>query len=248
MTLRCNICWRLIQEKAFITRCRHCFCETDGRTTFLQSRECPACHQPLSRKDVRLVVLEPPVESKEMMLCGYSPDDALQMFEASLQFWTRQLKVQASFEAHERKKVEEKARNVEQGLQEKIRELETQNKHLAAANRACEEAREAQLREYRELQERHHSAVRQKIRISDLYNQLKRKNDRLTMDAQAVQSSIGVPTLERASASPLPFFELPKSRTGGFPHSSTQLRLHPHIPGMASLLLPFVRFCFSPRF
>jgi E3 ubiquitin-protein ligase CCNP1IP1 len=193
MSLKCNLCWAEVKDTIFVTACHHCFCETDARQSFSQTTECPACERTLTRKDIKEVHLDPTEEFKTIALCGLSPEIVIEICQSSIQFWVTQQKLQVSYERHMRKKAEYKHQQTDKECNDKLVEVESKVKLLNNNTKTMEENQENFQREYKELQEKYQSTTREKVKLSELYNQLKRKHDRLLQESLIVRANTAAP-------------------------------------------------------
>eukprot|EP01012_Entosiphon_sulcatum_P005157 TRINITY_DN12220_c0_g1_i1.p1 TRINITY_DN12220_c0_g1~~TRINITY_DN12220_c0_g1_i1.p1 ORF type:complete len:168 (-),score=31.81 TRINITY_DN12220_c0_g1_i1:61-564(-) len=152
--MRCNVCWGEPKHVAYVTRCGHYFCEDDAKKKFTTSLDCPSCEKTLSKKDLRAINLEPSEDFKMMNLRGYPPSIVFEICQYSIQFWESQQKIAIAYEAYLAKRAETKLQQTEQGYNEKLVTLESQNKILLAKCKALEEQCHKVQQEFNEIQDK----------------------------------------------------------------------------------------------
>ncbi|KAK9701447.1 hypothetical protein QE152_g30594 [Popillia japonica] len=91
--LRCNLqsCRKVLEENALVTSCSHIFCYQHGQVS-ISNENCLACGTKFrSKTDFSITDLRPSDQIKSMLLSGLNPDQALEIANRSISFYTYQL-------------------------------------------------------------------------------------------------------------------------------------------------------------
>jgi len=196
-TIKCNKCWKQIEEFAFVTSCAHVFCSSCSQV-IEQERVCPACDHP--SRDVRQVPMNMNEDDK-MILCGLPMDNIMEISSKAIQFYQYQKQNEIAFYEYVKKRTIEKAQTIEKSFTEQLTEL--QNK-LNAANGQIKLMKDenANLRkEVADIQDKYMQKTRQKRKLEEFYEELKNKYQDLRR-ASGTNSSSPAPFALKVSNTP----------------------------------------------
>ncbi|XP_046678537.1 E3 ubiquitin-protein ligase CCNB1IP1-like isoform X2 [Homalodisca vitripennis] len=100
-SLKCHFpkCKLPVVNSALVTRCSHVFCSNHIIPGEGLARRCPACNTILDGSyDLVSANINPPEESKAIILAGYSPDVIFEIMSKALQFWEFQMNMQIMYQ------------------------------------------------------------------------------------------------------------------------------------------------------
>jgi len=170
-TLKCNKCWKQIEEFAFVTGCAHVFCSSCSQV-IEQERVCPACDHP--SRDIRQVPMNVSEDDK-MVLCGLPIDIVMEISSKAIQFYQYQKQNEIAFYEYVKKRTLEKAQTIEKSFTDQL--TESQNK-LNATNGQVKLMKDeiTNLRkEVADIQDKYMQKTRQKRKLEEFYEELKNK-------------------------------------------------------------------------
>lgn len=174
---KCNLCWRELEECAYITRCSHIFCERDAHKSINAEGLCPLCDTPLQgRGGVTLVEFTPAASfEKAIQLCGLAPASVMNLATKALEFWDYQKQTELEYHRMSLKNQQMRLQSVEKQCNEKLMEAQNKINVLTHQLNSVREELETSKKEAAELQEKYAERTRQKRKLAELYECLKQR-------------------------------------------------------------------------
>ncbi|EFA82259.1 hypothetical protein PPL_04682 [Heterostelium album PN500] len=162
--IHCNSCWKefIFQDQCYITACQHAFCEHCANKQFTNDRVCPIC------------------ETSLIQIFGLSPNEILKIAEKAIDFWTFQTGL---YRDNEGKKVDYYHEQFQKLKSTFLKQTEDFNSRIDQYRKQTDILKretDNNKKEIIELQEKLAEKTRQKRKLEELYEHLKRKLDNST--------------------------------------------------------------------
>ncbi|KAF8309221.1 hypothetical protein DL93DRAFT_2063177 [Clavulina sp. PMI_390] len=167
--LHCNrlTCRRVLSDKAVVTTCSHIFCVDCANEVFSgNALVCAACETTLDQPDDVVVLLHPSShharsicslhptnDYKTSILSGLSPQTIIEICSRAISFWQYQIHQETSFQHAVLRNVNERNAQMQQQLENVVREANSELGLLTNKMTALERDLELERRKNRDLVE-----------------------------------------------------------------------------------------------
>eukprot|EP00741_Cyanophora_paradoxa_P004907 tig00000849_g4761.t1 len=175
MQMRCNRCWNPLARECFSTLCGHTFCIDCGNANFGGPvMACSACNRRLGQSHVMLVDRNPSEEWKTMILAGLEPEIILEISKAAMACWIYQTDAANSFLQHEHSTELQNTRAAGHMAEERAMQISHELERTIHRLKQLEEENQAIHREKSEVESRLEEKSRQKRKLEELYDCVRR--------------------------------------------------------------------------
>lgn len=205
---KCNLCWRELEECAYITRCSHIFCERDAHKSINAEGLCPLCDTPLQgRGGVTLVDFTPASSfDKAIQLCGLAPSSVMSLATKALEFWDYQKQTELEYQKMSLKNQQMRLQSVEKQCNDKMVDAQNKINVLSHQLNSLKEELETSKKDLIDLQQKYAERTRQKRKLAELYECLKQRyeggNNNRPNNGSPIFLGKSLVTSPRAVASP----------------------------------------------
>jgi E3 ubiquitin-protein ligase CCNP1IP1 len=199
--MRCNHCWKTLEGDFYITKCSHAFCEADAQKFFSAELTCPACDKNLTPKYKNSKPNQPEKSnSLNQMLTNWylsffsffqdlshrfvsrnwynlktQLEKAMECCQNAVIFWDNQKEAEIRYNEFLNKELSTKLQSETGKNRESLLSAESQISVLSARLETASEEIDSHKQEIIELTEKCNQKSREKSKLQELYNSLKRK-------------------------------------------------------------------------
>ncbi|CAL1357827.1 unnamed protein product [Linum trigynum] len=189
--MRCNACWQELEGRAVVTTCGHLLCTEDASKILSNDGGCPVCDQVLPKSQMKPVDINPNDEWVNMVTNGLSPQILMKSTFKSVMFYIGQKELEMQFKlsrlaAQYRQKFEATQEKFNEKLEQVYAAYQKAAKRcqmMEQENERLRKDREELQRDKAELQEKFSEQSRQKRKLEDMYDQLKREYESVKRSA-----------------------------------------------------------------
>ncbi|KAB5521341.1 hypothetical protein DKX38_025660 [Salix brachista] len=211
--MRCNACWRELEERAVSTTCGHLLCTEDASKILNSDAPCPICDQVLSERSVlygnaeslkwllclcsfqhwfpldslmKPVEINPNDEWINMAMAGISPEILMKSAYRSVMFYIGQRELEMQYKMNRVvAQCRQKCESMQEKFAEKLEQLHTAYQKIAERCQMMEQEIDSLSKDKQELQEKFSEKSRQKRKLDEMYDQLRNEYD--SMKRSAIQ-------------------------------------------------------------
>ncbi|KAF9666665.1 hypothetical protein SADUNF_Sadunf16G0252400 [Salix dunnii] len=184
--MRCNACWRELEERAVSTTCGHLLCTEDASKILNSDAPCPICDQVLSESLMKPVEINPNDEWINMAMAGTSPEILMKSAYRSVMFYIGQRELEMQYKMNRVvAQCRQKCESMQEKFTEKLEQLHTAYQKIAKRCQMMEQEIDSLSKDKQELQEKISEKSRQKRKLDEMYDQLRNEYD--SMKRSAIQ-------------------------------------------------------------
>ncbi|KAL8512204.1 hypothetical protein ACS0TY_018604 [Phlomoides rotata] len=171
--MRCNACWRELEERSIATTCGHLLCMEDAGKILSNNGACPICDQVLSKSLMKPVDINPNDEWVNMVMAGISPQISLKSTYKSVVFYIAQKELE--MQAKMNKVVaqcRQKCEAMQEKFTEKMEQIYTAYQKTAKRCQILQQQIESLSKDKQEIQEKYSEKCRQKRKLDEMYDEV----------------------------------------------------------------------------
>ncbi|CAI0453463.1 unnamed protein product [Linum tenue] len=182
--MRCNACWQELEGRAVVTTCGHLLCTEDASKILSNDGGCPVCDQVLPKSQMKPVDINPNDEWVNVSKMFLKHSTVMKSTFKSVMFYIGQKELEMQFKlsrlaAQYRQKFEA----TQEKFNEKLEQVYAAYQKAAKRCQMMEQENERLRKDKAELQEKFSEQSRQKRKLEDMYDQLKREYESVKRSA-----------------------------------------------------------------
>lgn len=187
--MRCNACWRELEEKAISTTCGHLLCTEDAGKILSNDGACPICDQVLSKSHMKPIDINPGDEWTNMAMAGISPQILMKTAYRSVMFYIGQKELEMQYKMNKVVgQCRQKCEVMQEKFTEKLEQIHTAYQKMGKRCQMMEQEIENLSKDKHELQEKYAEKSRQKRKLDEMYDQL--RNEYESVKRSAIQPAV----------------------------------------------------------
>lgn len=195
--MKCNACWRSLEERAVATSCGHIFCNDDASRILNSDSTCPLCDQVLSKSNMKAVDLSPKEEWINMVMAGVPPQSIMKSAFKGVVFWISQVEVEGQLTIQKAMHLKQKYEEMQAKYMEKLEQLHGAYQKAMHKVQVLEQEKENLVKDINELQEKYTEKSRQKRKLEEMYKSLRSEFEQLKQGGLAPVAKPSGPLVPR---------------------------------------------------